>query len=66
MNKRIKILITFFDESELEWTAPTEDRKMAIGILKGARWLENGEGADMEVYNTDYIFKWSVIEQVKK
>ena len=60
MDKRIKILITMFDESELIWTAPTEDRKTAIGILKGARWLENGEPPDAEYINTDYILKWEI------
>jgi len=61
-NKRIKIRITFFDESELLWTAPTEDRKMAIGILKGARWLETETEDGLLIYNTDYIFSWIVVE----
>lgn len=63
MAKRIKIRIVFFDESELIWTAPTEDRKMATGILKGARWLENETEDGIINYNTDYIFSWIIIEE---
>lgn len=62
-DKRIKIRITFFDESELLWTAPTEDRKMAIGILKGSRWLESETEDGLLTYNTDYIFSWIIVEE---
>lgn len=58
MNKEIKIKITLFDESEIIWTAPTKDPKMAAQILKGTRWLENAN----EFFNTDYILKWEIME----
>jgi len=61
-DKKVKIRITFFDESELVWIAPTEDRKLAIGMIKGARWLEETPNTpDSEYYNTDYIFKWKIL-----
>lgn len=58
MPKLIKVQIVLFDESELLWFAPTEDRKAAGVLLKSARWIE----IDDEFYNTDYILKWKVLD----
>jgi uncharacterized protein (DUF1684 family) len=57
-NKRLRIQVVLFDDTELIWISPFDDKKSSLAAFKIARFVE----IDGEYYNVDGVKKWKPLD----